>query len=144
MTDLYRHIKSRPLYHYTSGEVINKIVEKGLMVNSKKNTTDGHKLGIYLTTDPHMNFFETINDSTYNKNVEIYRIEISTSQNIHAKLDPEFHPHVKSYNDLLDDLDIFENHLMLFIPIDIAPEFIEDIVKMEPNMERGYNLFGEM
>lgn len=142
--NLIKRIQNRPLYHYTSAQVINSIASNGLLISSKKTSEDGNKLGIYLTTDPNMNFFETIQDSTFKKDVEIYRIEISTSQNIHAILDPEFHSHVKNEEDLIADLEIFENHLMLYIPINILPQYIEDIIKMEKHMQRSYDLFGEM
>ena len=127
-----------PLYHYTSGEVINQIAEHGLLMNAPKMTVEGLQLGIYVTTDPIMNFFETLPDTKFDRNIEIYRIELDEKLFDSALLDREFHNF-----EIDEELELF-GVLMMYIPFDIKPHLIEDIIKIENHQMRPYSLFGEI
>lgn len=128
------------LYHYTSINLLSKILKEGLKIGSHKNTLDGVQLGIYLTTDPNMNFYETLPDTLFDKNNDqIVRIEIDSSLYSLTKLDKEFH----QFENREEELETF-GHLMLYIDRDIDNKSIISNKVMHIRNTRSYSLFGEI
>ena len=128
------------LYHYTSHLLLESILKYGLMTTAQKTTFDGSQLGIYVTTDSRMNFYQTINDTSFDPSIDlIIRIEIDEQLYKEAKLDKEFH----QFDDIEEEFDTF-GCLMMYIERDIKPKYFKSIIYMNESNMRKESLLGEM
>ena len=128
------------LYHYTSHLLLEPILKYGLMPTAQKTTFDGSQVGIYVTTDSRMNFYQTINDTSFDPLIDlIIRIEIDEQLYKEAKLDKEFH----QFDDIEEEFDTF-GCLMMYIERDIKPKYFKSIIYMNESNMRKESLFGEM
>lgn len=127
------------LYHYTTHRFLSSILKSGLLTKANKTTLEGDQLGVYVTTDPEMNFYQTINDTTFNQSKDlIVRIEIDEAFFHTAKLDKEFH----QFDDIEEELETF-GCLMMYIEKDIRPKYIVSVTYMNESNTRKESLFGE-
>lgn len=73
-------------------------------------------MGIYVTNDPVMNFWETLTDTLYCSWEKIYRLEIDPNYIKKIKLDREYHTEVYNKWDFQKELKSFQGNLMFYIP----------------------------